>query len=141
MAGNPTGSMGLADYLGDDFKSAGALPIVNIPGCPVQPENFMETLTWMLYHAAGSAPLDHKLRPRCPLAEMRKVMQRVCAQGSRRGQALAHHWSRGTSKSVHSARQTSRGSTPSSMASAAVRPSRAVSTWSTNSDAPRTGPN
>ncbi|HET7327822.1 MAG TPA: hypothetical protein VFJ14_11130 [Nocardioidaceae bacterium] len=66
MAGNPTGSMGLADYLGWDFKSAGALPIVNIPGCPVQPENFMETLAWVLYHAAGAAPpppLDDMLRP------------------------------------------------------------------------------
>ncbi|HZC28444.1 MAG TPA: hypothetical protein VE269_01800, partial [Gaiellaceae bacterium] len=66
MAGNPTGCMGLADYLGWDFRSAGGLPIVNIPGCPVQPENFMETLTWVLYHAAGAAPpppLDELLRP------------------------------------------------------------------------------
>ena len=66
MAGNPTGAMGLGDYLGWDFESAGGLPIVNIPGCPVQPENFMDTLTWMLYHAAGAAPpppLDGMLRP------------------------------------------------------------------------------
>lgn len=66
MAGNPTGSMGLADYLGWDFRSAGGLPIVNVPGCPVQPDNFMETLTWLLYHVAGMAPvipLDDKLRP------------------------------------------------------------------------------
>jgi hydrogenase small subunit len=66
MAGNPTGSMGLADYLGWDFRSAGGLPIVNIPGCPVQPDNFMETLLWVLYQAAGLAPvipLDEKLRP------------------------------------------------------------------------------
>ena len=56
MAGNPTGCMGLADYLGWDFRSAGGLPIVNVPGCPVQPENFMETLTWLLYQAAGLAP-------------------------------------------------------------------------------------
>jgi hydrogenase small subunit len=66
MAGNPTGCMGLADYLGWDFKSKGALPIVNIPGCPVQPDNFMETLVWVLQHAAGAAPpppLDQKLRP------------------------------------------------------------------------------
>ncbi len=66
MAGNPTGAMGLADYLGWDFRSAGGLPIVNIPGCPVQPDNFMETLTWLLYQAAGLAPtipLDEALRP------------------------------------------------------------------------------
>ena len=66
MAGNPTGCMGLADYLGWDFRSAADLPIVNVPGCPVQPENFMETLTWLLYQAAGLAPvipLDDQLRP------------------------------------------------------------------------------
>jgi hydrogenase small subunit len=66
MAGNPTGAMGLGDYLGKDFTSAGGLPIVNVPGCPVQPDNFMETLTWVLYHAAGSAPpppLDDLGRP------------------------------------------------------------------------------
>ena len=58
--------MGLADYLGWDFRSAAGLPIVNVPGCPVQPDNFMETLTWLLYQAAGLAPmipLDEALRP------------------------------------------------------------------------------
>jgi hydrogenase small subunit len=37
-----------------------------VPGCPVQPDNFMETLTWLLYQAAGLAPmipLDDALRP------------------------------------------------------------------------------
>jgi hydrogenase small subunit len=66
MAGNPTGCMGLADYLGWNFKSTGGLPIVNVPGCPIQPDNFMETLTWVLNHAAGGAPpppLDDMLRP------------------------------------------------------------------------------
>src|SRR5579872_176824 len=66
MAGNPTGCMGLADYLGWDFRSRGGLPIVNVPGCPVQPDNFMETLTWLLYQAAGLSPmipLDEALRP------------------------------------------------------------------------------
>ena len=66
MAGNPTGCMGLADYLGWDFRSAGGLPIVNVPGCPIQADNFMETLVWLLQHAAGKAPiipLDDKLRP------------------------------------------------------------------------------
>lgn len=49
--------------------------------------------------------------------------------------ARAHHRSRGTSKSVHSARHTSRGSTPASMASAAVRPVP-LNTWSTSTEAP-----
>src|SRR5215472_2061892 len=40
MSGNPTGCMGLADYLGWDWRSKAGLPIVNVPGCPVQPDNF-----------------------------------------------------------------------------------------------------
>ncbi|HET7752961.1 MAG TPA: hypothetical protein VFK85_03545 [Anaeromyxobacteraceae bacterium] len=66
MAGNATGCMGLADYLGWDFRSTAGIPVVNVPGCPVQPDNFMETLTWLLYQAAGlnpMIPLDQELRP------------------------------------------------------------------------------
>ena len=66
MAGNPTGCHGAGRLPGMGLRSARGLPIVNVPGCPVQPENFMETLTWMLYHAAGTAPpppLDGMLRP------------------------------------------------------------------------------
>src|SRR5271166_6201459 len=32
MEGNPTGCMGLPDYLGWDWKSKAGLPIVNVPG-------------------------------------------------------------------------------------------------------------
>jgi len=42
------------------------LPIVNVPGCPVQPDNFMETVLYLLYQVAGLAPmipLDSELRP------------------------------------------------------------------------------
>jgi hydrogenase small subunit len=66
MAGNPTGCMGLADYLGWEWKSRAGIPIVCIPGCPVQPDNFTETLLYLLYQAAGRAPmipLDEALRP------------------------------------------------------------------------------
>ncbi len=66
MAGNPTGCMGLADYLGWGYRSKAGVPIVNVPGCPVQPDNFMETLLWLLRQAAGKAPmipLDAALRP------------------------------------------------------------------------------
>jgi hydrogenase small subunit len=67
MEGNPTGAMGLADYLGWDWRSKAGLPIVNVPGCPVQPDNFMETLLYLLYQVAGIAPmipLDDQLRPK-----------------------------------------------------------------------------
>src|SRR5207237_6124055 len=58
MEGNPTGSMGLADYLGWNWRSKAGIPIVNVPGCPVQPDNFMETLTYLLYEAAGMSPMS-----------------------------------------------------------------------------------
>jgi hydrogenase small subunit len=66
MAGNPTGCMGLADYLGWNWRSKVGVPIINVPGCPVQPDNMTETLLYLLYQAAGLAPmipLDDKLRP------------------------------------------------------------------------------
>ncbi len=66
MAGNATGAMGLADYLGWNWRSKAGIPIVNVPGCPVQPDNMTETLLYLLYQAAGLAPmipLDDKLRP------------------------------------------------------------------------------
>jgi hydrogenase small subunit len=66
MQGNPTGCMGLADYLGWKWKSKAGIPLVCVPGCPVQPDNFMETLLYLLYQAAGRAPImpqDECLRP------------------------------------------------------------------------------
>jgi hydrogenase small subunit len=66
IEGNPTGCMGLADYLGWEWKSNAGIPIVCVPGCPVQPDNFMETLLYLLYMATGRAPmipLDESLRP------------------------------------------------------------------------------
>jgi len=66
MAGNPTGAMGLADYLGWDFRTKAGIPIVCVPGCPVQPDNMAETLHYLLQQVAGNAPmipLDEKLRP------------------------------------------------------------------------------
>ena len=66
MAGNPTGAMGVADYLGWDWKSKAGIPIVNVPGCPIQPDNMSETLVYLLYMATNQAPmipLDEALRP------------------------------------------------------------------------------
>jgi hydrogenase small subunit len=57
MSGNPTGCMGVGDYLGHGWLSKAGIPFVNVPGCPVQPDNFMETLLYMLYQVAGLAPM------------------------------------------------------------------------------------
>ncbi|MFD0592877.1 hypothetical protein ACFQZ4_10225 [Catellatospora coxensis] len=55
MSGNPTGAMGVPDYLGWDWRSAAGIPIVCVPGCPIQPDNLAETITYLLYQAAGQA--------------------------------------------------------------------------------------
>lgn len=66
MQGNPTGAMGLPDYLGWQWKSGADIPIICIPGCPTQPDNMTETLLYLLYQAAGRSPmipLDEAGRP------------------------------------------------------------------------------
>ena len=66
MAGNPTGAMGVPDYLGWDWTSKSGIPIVCLPGCPAHPDNLSETILYLLYQIAGQAPmipLDDQLRP------------------------------------------------------------------------------
>ena len=48
------------------WKSKAGIPIVCVPGCPIQPDNLSETLTYLLYMATDQAPmipLDEALRP------------------------------------------------------------------------------
>jgi hydrogenase small subunit len=66
MRNNPTGAMGLRDYLGWKWTSRLGIPIVNLPGCPVQPDNITATLLHLVLHIAGmgSPPdLDEQGRP------------------------------------------------------------------------------
>ncbi len=66
MEGNPTGAMGLPDYLGWDWKSKAGIPIVCVPGCPTQPDNITEILLYLIYQSVGRSPmipLDAELRP------------------------------------------------------------------------------
>ena len=66
MANNPTGAMGLGDYLGHSWKSRTGMPIVNLPGCPAQPDNITETLLYLVLQIAGATPpikLDEQGRP------------------------------------------------------------------------------
>jgi hydrogenase small subunit len=66
MANNPTGAMGLRDHLGHGWRSRLGHPIVNLPGCPVQPDNITETLLYLVLQLAGTtAPieLDEQGRP------------------------------------------------------------------------------
>jgi hydrogenase small subunit len=66
MRGNPTGAMGLRDYLGPGWASGRGIPVVNLPGCPVQPDNITETLLRLVLHVAGVErllDLDDQGRP------------------------------------------------------------------------------
>jgi hydrogenase small subunit len=65
-AGNPTGAMGLTDYLGAEFRSRLGLPVINLPGCAPNGDNFIETVAYLFLHIAGTVPLelDARGRPR-----------------------------------------------------------------------------
>lgn len=79
MEGNPTGCMGLADYLGWKWKSKAGIPIVCVPGCPVLPDNFMETLLYLLYQSAGLAGM----RERAALLGGHLTIESVSGAGTR----------------------------------------------------------
>jgi hydrogenase small subunit len=67
MRNNPTGAMGLPDYLGWNWKTRSGLPIVCVPGCPAQPDNMTEVLLRVAVHVGGNGPppeLDQQLRPK-----------------------------------------------------------------------------
>jgi len=49
--------MGVADYLGWKWRSSAGLPVINIPGCPAQPDNMTEVLMYLVFHLAGMAPV------------------------------------------------------------------------------------
>ena len=67
MAGNPTGCMGLADYLGWDFRSRGRHADRERPGLPGPAGQLHgDAHSGCCYQAAGQAPmipLDDQLRP------------------------------------------------------------------------------
>jgi hydrogenase small subunit len=76
MEGNPTECTGLPDFLSRECPLKTGIPLVCVPGCPVQPDNFMEVLLYLLNQAARGTrppdspqgvpqiPLDEQLRPK-----------------------------------------------------------------------------
>ena len=71
MKNNPTGAMGVADHLGWNWKSSAGLPVVNIPGCPAQPDNMTEVLLYLALHLAGRAPGPRPRRAAAPALAVR----------------------------------------------------------------------
>jgi hydrogenase small subunit len=64
--GNPTGARGVTEHLGDGYRSAAGVPIVNIPGCAPLGDNYTEAVAALLLHLNGLAPqpeLDALGRP------------------------------------------------------------------------------
>ncbi len=55
--GNPTGAMSVMDLLGEDFRSAFGLPVVNVPGCAPLGDNFTETVAAILLYLQGIGPI------------------------------------------------------------------------------------
>jgi hydrogenase small subunit len=55
--GNPTGAMSVMDFLGKDYRSAFGLPVINVPGCAPQGDNFLETVFAVLLFLQGLGPL------------------------------------------------------------------------------------
>jgi hydrogenase small subunit len=55
--GNQTGSVAVMDFLGQDYRSAFGVPVVNVPGCSPIGDNFMETAAAVLLFLQGMGPL------------------------------------------------------------------------------------
>lgn len=87
LPGNPTGCTGLQEYLGESYRSAAGLPIVNVPGCPTLPNNQTEVLAYLLRMVAGKAPpipLDEQGRPQWLFAQ---TVHESCSRGGHYEQA------------------------------------------------------
>jgi hydrogenase small subunit len=80
MRGNPTGAMGLRDYLGPTWTSRLGIPIINLPGCPVQPDNITETLLHVLLHLAGVEELIELDRQGRPAWLFERTVQQSCGR-------------------------------------------------------------
>lgn len=79
--GNPTGAMGMMDFLGADYRSAFGVPVVNIPGCAPVGDNFTETVAAILLFLQGLGPLpefDELGRPEWLFGE---TVHRRCVRG------------------------------------------------------------
>ena len=80
MKNNPTGAMGVCDYLGWGWTSAAGLPVVNIPGCPAQPDNTTEALTVLVMALAGITPVPELAAQPRPALPFRPPLHQCCTR-------------------------------------------------------------
>ncbi|MDR7482226.1 MAG: hydrogenase expression protein HypE [Armatimonadota bacterium] len=78
--GNPTGAMGVMDFLGRDFRSAFGLPVINIPGCSPVGDNFTETVAAVLLFLQGLGPLPEFDELGRPAWLFRETVHRQCVR-------------------------------------------------------------
>jgi hydrogenase small subunit len=79
-AGNVTGSMGLMDYLGKDYRSALGVPVVNIPGCAPVGDNFTEVVAAVLLFLQGVGPLPEFDELGRPAWQFGETVHRHCVR-------------------------------------------------------------
>ena len=66
MKNNPTGAMGLPDYLGWDWRTRSGCRSSASPGCPAQPDNMTETLLYLVLHLGGLVAASRARRAAAP---------------------------------------------------------------------------
>ncbi|MDQ6801408.1 MAG: hydrogenase expression protein HypE [Acidobacteriota bacterium] len=79
--GNPTGAMGMMDYLGKDYRSAFGLPVINIPGCSPVGDNFTEVVAMVLHFLQGTGPLPEFDELGRPAWQFRDTVHNRCVRG------------------------------------------------------------
>ncbi len=91
--GNPTGAMSLMDFLGKDYRSAFGLPVINIPGCAPQGDNFTETVFAVLLFLQGLGPLPSFDELGRPAWLFNETVHRGCTRaGYYEEGVFAHHY-------------------------------------------------
>ncbi|MFZ0090112.1 MAG: hydrogenase expression protein HypE [Solirubrobacteraceae bacterium] len=80
MRNNPTGAMGLTDYLGTGWTSKLGIPIVNLPGCPVAPDNITETLLQLALRVADAGPMIELDEQGRPVRLFHRTVQQGCGR-------------------------------------------------------------
>ena len=77
-AGNVTGSMGLMDFLGKNYRSALGVPVVNVPGCSPVGDNFTEVVAAVLMFLQGIGPLPEFDELGRPVWQFGETVHRHC---------------------------------------------------------------
>jgi hydrogenase small subunit len=79
-AGNVTGSMSVADFVGAEYRSVLGVPVVNIPGCSPVGDNFTEVVAAVLLFLQGIGPLPEFDELGRPAWQFTQTVHRHCVR-------------------------------------------------------------